>query len=359
MRHTPPLRRIVQTLPILALSADASGGAQPGTSTIAIDHRGVGCVEAGRFPRLEAAISPSGEVSRARVLFRPRAAAPWYAVAMKGEGNVFAAALPKPKKTLAEFEYYIEAVGRAFDVARTPEYRPRVVSGRMACEQGRVMAGSVEAASVAVEVPAGAPAVPAGFATTGVTAAAATGAVATAAATTAAASGIGATALVVGGVAVAGGAVAAVAAASGGESAPTTTLPPPTLTGRWTGTALETDRVGQCMATWGITLNLTESAGSLSGDITIDGRGATTGVYECLGNPGVTIRAPLSNGTVSGDAVHMVWPGTFTTPRQSLSFTWILDGTATLDRRTMSGTWVEPVFAGGGQDGGTWTATKQ
>jgi hypothetical protein len=66
-----------------------------------IDHKAVGCVVAEHFPRLEARLNPADSVGRARIFFRTEGGPSWYAVAMKREGDVFLAALPKPKKSLS------------------------------------------------------------------------------------------------------------------------------------------------------------------------------------------------------------------------------------------------------------------
>ncbi|HUG54096.1 MAG TPA: hypothetical protein VMR21_10855, partial [Vicinamibacteria bacterium] len=139
---------------------------------LAIDHAAVGCVVAERHPQLQARIDPADGVARARVHFRTAADQPWYAVAMTAQGPAFTATLPRPKKTLESFQYYIEATSRAFSTARTPEHTAAVVGDGAGC-QGMMAAGatgSTGMASILVEAPAGAPAVPAGFATTGVAA---------------------------------------------------------------------------------------------------------------------------------------------------------------------------------------------
>jgi hypothetical protein len=183
-----------------------------------IDHASVGCTMADRFPRLEAGLAPIDTIGRARVLFKPEAGAHWYAVTMARAGDVYAATLPKPQKTLGSFRYYLEVADTSFATSRTEEYRTEVVTGMGGCRQGMMMGTSVPAASVMLEAPAGAAAVPSGFSSTGVVAAkvAAAGVVAGTAA--AAGGGIGATtiALVGAGVAAAGAGVAVATGAVGG-----------------------------------------------------------------------------------------------------------------------------------------------
>lgn len=181
----------------------------------------MGCVVAERFPRLEARLIPADAVGRARVFFRTEGGPAWYAVAMKREGDLFAAALPKPKKSLKQFRYYVEVADKAMATSRTEEYATDVVSGPGGCSKG-MMAGVMSAASVLLEVPAGAAAIPVGFSSAGVVAA---GSTATVAGGSAAASsgggGLGTGAIVGGlGAVAAAGAVVAVKASSGDDGKP-------------------------------------------------------------------------------------------------------------------------------------------
>jgi hypothetical protein len=208
-----PVARGLLPLLVVFLAVPRAAGAEPP----AISHAGVACVVAEKFPRLEARIAPADAIARAVVHFRTDAARPWYAVAMKPEGEAFAGVLPKPKGSLKAFQYYIDATDRAFATSRTPEYTTAVVSGPGAC-QGKMMAGALSAASILLEVPAGAALVPAGFGSAGVAAAGSgTAAASAAGAAGGGGAGIGTVAAVVGGGAAVAGAVVAVKAASGGD----------------------------------------------------------------------------------------------------------------------------------------------
>ncbi len=343
--------------PLLLVLVPLPTESEQSASTLSIAHGGLGCVVAGRYPRFEVAVTPPAEVSRVKVVFRPVGTTPFYAVGMKPEGGVFTATLPKPKKSLAGIEYYIEAVDRAFGVARTSEYRADVVSRSIEC-QGKVMAGSAATASIILETPAGAPTIPAGFANAGVVTAtgAATGgagaaAAAATAASAAAAGGIGTTTLVVGGVAVAG--AAAVVATKGNDRPPATL--PPTATGHWSGTLFENDAGGQCTANWNLAMDLVESGAGFTGNMTCTGVSSTTGpLYQCYGWPGSVLGPGTVTGTISGDAVR--WSFDF---QQSPAYraTFIFDGTITADRKSMRGTWVWQ-----GREAaeyGTWMAARQ
>ena len=72
---------------------------------IAIDHREVGCVVAGRFPQLLARFDPVDAVAKARVAFRPTGELAWYSVPMKQDGYSFVGVLPQPEKSLKKFDY--------------------------------------------------------------------------------------------------------------------------------------------------------------------------------------------------------------------------------------------------------------
>jgi hypothetical protein len=345
----------LQILAALVLWPHGTGAAEQAASVVSIDHKAVGCVLAGRFPRLEADVGPPAEVARVRVMFRATGTTAWYGVRMKPEDAVFSAALPKPKKSLTGFDYYIEVVDRAFTISRTQEYRPRVVGNAVACEQGQVMAVSLGSASVVVEAPAGAPALPGGFASAGVVTATAggTGTVATVAAPAGAtaAGGIGATALIVGGAAAAGAAVAVAAATTGEDMPTTTTTLPPTATGRWSGTLIENDANNRCTANWAIAMDLVESGGSLAGPMTVTGVSSTPG---CAGPGEFFGPNPISNGTIAGTAVR--WTFTFIFRPQLPVAIWNFEGVIASDRRSMSGTWTWPGIP---EETGTWTATRQ
>jgi hypothetical protein len=206
-RFAMALRAVAATLGLLLLPIGAVGAAP------AIDHKPVTCAVAEKFPRLEARLDPAPSISRAVIQFRTESTPRWYAVAMKAEHGSFFGVLPRPRKSLKAFRYYIEATDDAFATSRTPEYSTSVVPGAGDC-QGKVVAGALGSASVLLQVPAGAAAVPAGFASTGVV----TAGSGTAASAAGAASGGGGgfpTGLVLGAVGVAGAAGAAVAITSG------------------------------------------------------------------------------------------------------------------------------------------------
>jgi len=171
-----------------------------------IEHQPVACASADRFARLEARFLPTESVAVARIVFQGQTA-DCYSVAMKPEGAGFAGVLPKPKKSLKSFRYYIEVTDKALGTTRTADYTAAVVDSAGACK-GKVMAAALGSASVILQSPAGVAALPAGFASTGVVAGSAAGSGSAAGAAGAAAGGGHAVAIalgVVGAGAVAGG----------------------------------------------------------------------------------------------------------------------------------------------------------
>ena len=193
---------------------------------IAIAHKAVGCVEAGKFPRFEARFDPDARVAKARVCLRSTGGSQWYSVPMKKQGASYSGVLPKPEKELTGFDYYISVLDASFGESRTAEYAPSVVSGA-ACGPGKVTSvGLVKAAQVLVTSPEGAegaPLVPAGFSSQGVVA------VAPAGATSGAATGV--TAGAGGAMGATAGAAAAAGATGGGLSLTTIGLVGAAVTG--------------------------------------------------------------------------------------------------------------------------------
>ncbi len=180
---------------------------------VAVDHRAVGCVVAGKYPRLTACFAPASQLARGRVYFRVAGGAPdWYYVEMKLEAPCHSGVLPRPKKELVgrQIEYYVDALDRSFGESRSRETRALVVGSPAECASKVPVASMLDSATVAVF-----PGLPAGFA--------------------GAAAGIGAgatAAMVVGGAGIVGGGVALASgsASEGGGGTTTTTVPPPTTT---------------------------------------------------------------------------------------------------------------------------------
>jgi len=171
-----------------------------------IDHKAVGCIVVGKYPKMNSCFTASSGLARARVYFRPEGAPSWYYVEMKSDQPCHTGILPRPGKKLVgkAIEYYVEAQDRRFNSGRTAEYRPIVVSSAQECKKDLPAAPFVNNATVAVF-----PSLPAGFVASG---------------------GIGTGALI--GIAAAGTAAATTAVAVSGGDDP----PPPTLGGGATTT---------------------------------------------------------------------------------------------------------------------------
>jgi hypothetical protein len=333
MRST---RRYANTMAILVVLVGAMPVAgQEQSSPLSIVHDAVACVSASRFPQFKAEFIPAGSVSRARVLFRPHGTQAWYAVAMKqGASSAFVGTLPKPRKALAGIDYYIEAIDRTFGTSRTGEFQASVIEGPAACQPGKIMAGSVGSAAVAIEIPTGAPTLPAGFSSAGVTSAASVSTGATVAAagagTVGGGGGISATTLaVIGGAVAAGGVTAAVVAAGNSSSAPPS-VKPASVTGSWTGTQTYVISAGSYSCppvVETLTWNLTQSGNAVSGTetyVVTSGAGVCTdggetpgvgesGSHALMGtsdgstimlNVAITSGTCTSNGTVSGNTMN-------------------------------------------------------
>ncbi len=319
----------------LLLCSFALCGAQASAQAPVIDHQGVACVVAEKFALLSARFDPAESVARARVHFRAEGGPVWYYVEMKPQADGFQGTLPKPRKSTKKIQYYIEVVDKAFAESRTPEYAPDVVDSAAGCGMKKAMAGVASAASVVVSGPAGAPLIPAGFASSGIVAAGAAAGVAAGAA-----AGVS-TAVIVASVVGGGAAVAGVAVAAGGKdnttTTTTTTTLPPSVAGHWVGTAPDgiiiTANV-ECDAESDLSLDLTQTGTTLGGTWTAttrklnpnpppgnsctDAVGMVTGPVPISGtasSPNVAFMVGFSNGDPARSPVMVNFMGTFTAAR--------------------------------------------
>ena len=130
------------------------------SEAVAIDHKAVGCIVVGKYPKMNACFSPAASLARSRVYFRPEGVPSWYYVDMKTDQPCFTGTLPKPGKKLIgkKIEYYVEAQNKAFEPARTAEFDPVVVKSAQECKKNIPVAPFLNNATVAVF-----PSVPAGF----------------------------------------------------------------------------------------------------------------------------------------------------------------------------------------------------
>jgi hypothetical protein len=136
------------------------GAATAHPEAVAIDHKAVGCIVVGKYPKMNACFTPAAQLARSRVYFRPEGTPSWYYVEMKSEQPCFTGTLPRPGKKLVgkKIEYYLEAQNKAFEPARTAEFDPIVVKSAQECKKNVPVAPFLNNATVAVF-----PSVPAGF----------------------------------------------------------------------------------------------------------------------------------------------------------------------------------------------------
>jgi hypothetical protein len=157
--------------------AYAATPTEENATTLTIDHQGVGCVVAERYPRVDACLQPRAGVGRAQVFFRPTGTTPWYAVDMQPEEGCYTALLPKPRASLQAFQYYISAIDLDFGSRQEPDRAPdeahtaRVVAAEGDCEKdARVARFALKAASPLVVESLTGSRVPEGFSEEGVAA---------------------------------------------------------------------------------------------------------------------------------------------------------------------------------------------
>src|SRR4029079_15296895 len=124
-----------------------------------IDHKAVGCIVVGKYPKMNACFTPAANLARSRVYFRPEGTPSWYYVDMKSDQPCLTGILPRPGKQLVgkHVEYYLEAQNKAFVPSRTAEYAPIVVRSAQACKKEVPVAPFLNNATVAVfpSLPAG------------------------------------------------------------------------------------------------------------------------------------------------------------------------------------------------------------
>ena len=330
----------------------SSGSGQPTATaqTLSIAHQPVACAMAERFPRMEARFSPAGSVAVARVVFQGANTPDWYSVAMKPEGDAYSGVLPSPKRSLKTFRYYIEVTDKALETNRTGDYTTSVVASVSEC-QGKVMAGTVAVASVLLLGPAGAAAVPLGFASIGVVGAASGAAAGAAGATAGGGGGLSTGALVgiVGGV---GAGVAAIAAKGGsgssttpaaGGSTPTTPTPTPAPTPTPTPapTPTPTPSVAQYDGNYGGSFNGSFGGTPVNGPVAFN-----------VNNGRLTLSEPGDGtGTVSASGSTTFGGKANLGIGVDCSFSGAFQGAS------VNGTW--SCTGGGGSGSGSWNAQRQ
>jgi hypothetical protein len=274
----------------------AAAAALPGRSlqtALTIDHEAVGCVLAEKHPRLQARFDPAAEVARARVYFRAAGTGPWYWAEMAIEAGIGSGVLPKPKRSTARIEYYVEAIDKAFATTRTAERTAAVVDGPAACRKELPLAAATSSARVVVGAAPGAPAVPAGFLKTGLLAA-----------------GHGVSTAVILGIVGGGAAIGGTALVLGGDPRDEPPPPPvPSVDGSWVGTGADglfREQVDSltpslnCRREDDLFLDLQQAGQAIRGEARLVSR-----VNTCGPEPLGTVRIHSVTGSLSGANVTL------------------------------------------------------
>lgn len=198
---------------------------QSPTGLPTVEHEPLECVPGDEFPMLEARIDPP-DVQAARLFFRAAQHQDTYFVDMSlsPEDGRFYGVLPKATVETTQIHYYVEAIDREFDTARTAEFVADVSTADDCQRRGPTAWFSGTSPGVVVHaISPGAPAIPAGFQATGIIAFVTSTGLVTSTAGAAAGAGGGLTTtgliLVVGGVGAGAGGLIAVAT-DGDEASP-------------------------------------------------------------------------------------------------------------------------------------------
>src|SRR5215831_10000488 len=154
------IRRVLAAVAALGLLSGLAGA-----QGLEVEHKAVGCIVVGKYPRMNACFEPKQGFARGRVYFRPEGVPTWYYVEMKSDTPCFAGILPKPGKKLVgqKIDYYVEGQDKSLNSGRTQEYAPIVVRSERECKKDVPVAPFLNSATVAVF-----PALPAGFVAGGI-----------------------------------------------------------------------------------------------------------------------------------------------------------------------------------------------
>jgi hypothetical protein len=105
-----------------------------------IQFEAVQCFVAGEYPLLDASITPTEEVARARVYFKAAVGEQYYYVEMTQEGGQFLGKLPPPKVVASPITYYIQSTTTEFEESQTREVEAVVVDEESECGDLKVAA---------------------------------------------------------------------------------------------------------------------------------------------------------------------------------------------------------------------------
>lgn len=125
------MARLEVRIAALALSVAAPSSAL--AQGVVIDHKEIGCVVVGQYPKMSACFTPASHVKKPRVYFRPETVTSWYYVEMTSDAPCFSGVLLRPSKALIDKKifYYLDVQTEG---SRTPEYAPVVVASEEDCK---------------------------------------------------------------------------------------------------------------------------------------------------------------------------------------------------------------------------------
>jgi hypothetical protein len=125
----------------------------------------VTCFVAGEFPLLDANITPTEEVARARVYFKAAVGEHFYYVEMTQDTGLFYGKLPKPQVAASPITYYLQTTTTEFEESQTQEIEAIVVEDETECGDRKIAAFGPPGAVTVFSAASGASIVaPAGFA---------------------------------------------------------------------------------------------------------------------------------------------------------------------------------------------------
>lgn len=133
------MKRLSQLSPVLVvtLMAANSYSGTPATGP-SIDLNAPSCLVAGRFPQLEAVVTPSSSTAKARLMFRAGLSTEWLSVDMvPGIGN-YLGTMTRPSLTASPVTFFLEVSGPGFGPSRSAEYQAIVVEREEDCAGRKV-----------------------------------------------------------------------------------------------------------------------------------------------------------------------------------------------------------------------------
>ncbi len=124
--------RVVSLAPGQLLTASlafAVAAQAPQAGGVTVNHDPIACIIAGQYPQFDASIRPADQLATTRIYFKSPLSDFYYVEMTPGwQGR-----LPRPTLQASPMTYYIEALGRNGQGARTADFGVRVVSDEKEC----------------------------------------------------------------------------------------------------------------------------------------------------------------------------------------------------------------------------------